>query len=187
MKKILVLIPFLALLVASCTKNKDVVYDHDPVVEWDAATFNAKSAGYPFPLLTRNPLAFGRGVYASAPQGTSGVTADPALTRTIASPNDTVRLRVNLVGPQMTAAQSFSVRVNQTFTTGVEGTHFELIDRTVTIPAGQSFGVARWRVLNPGTPPAGSLPAVNVVFELTPSSEVKVSENYKYIGFSITQ
>jgi hypothetical protein len=186
MKKILVLIPFLALLVASCTKNKDVVYDHDPVVEWDAATFNTKSAGYPFPLLTRNPLGFGRTVYATSPQS-GGTPADPLLTRTIASPNDTVRLRVNLVGAQMNTAQTFAVRVNQTFTTGVEGTHFELIDRTVTIPAGQSFGVARWRVLNPGTPPAGSLPAVNVVFELTPSSEVKVSENYKYIGFSITQ
>jgi hypothetical protein len=126
--------------------------------------------------------------------GTTATPADPTLTRLYVAPannaasnGDTVRMRVNLVGPQMGEAQTFTVSVNQTFTTGVEGTHFVLLDRTVTIPAGQSFGVARWRVLNPGTPPAGSLPAVNVVFELAGNGAVKASENYKFIGYSISQ
>jgi hypothetical protein len=175
MKKIFLLLPMLAILFAACTKNKDVVYNHDPVVEWDAATYTAKSGGLPFPLLTRNQLTYGR----------AALTTDPSLTRSIASPSDTVRLRVNLVGAQMNAAQTFDVRVSQGFTTAIEGTHFQLIDNKVTIPAGESFGYARWKVLNPGAAPAGTLPTVNVVLELVGNGAVKASENYKYVGFNI--
>ncbi|GAB4093871.1 DUF4843 domain-containing protein [Flaviaesturariibacter terrae] len=190
MKKIKALLPLLLVLAtfSSCIKNKDKVYDAQPLVEWDAATYNARTSGYPFPLLTRVPQAYGRNVFTSATA--YGAPADPALTRTYVPPapatsGDTITMRVNLVGPQMDHAQTFSVGVEPNFSTAVEGTHFMLLDRTFTIPANSSFGYVRWRVLNPGAFVAGSIPTVNVVFKLNGNSEVAASENYQYIGWNI--
>jgi len=168
---------------ASCVKNEDTVFTQ-PLVEIDWATYNARTSGYPFTLFTRVPQEPGRGVYNSA-NSYGGI--DPVLARTY---TDTIRMRINLVGPQMSSAQTFQMRVAQEFTTAKEGSattpgaHFELIDKTVTIPANQSYGFARWVVRNPG--PTNNLP-VTVVFQLVGNSAVPVSENFQYIGWSINQ
>ncbi|TCZ71007.1 DUF4843 domain-containing protein [Flaviaesturariibacter aridisoli] len=192
MKQFKAILPLLLAVAtfSACTKNEDKVFDSQPLVEWDAATYNARTSGYPFPLLTRVPQAYGRNVFTSATA--YGAPADPALTRLYVAPapattTDTVTMRVNLVGPQMDHAQTFAVSVEPNFSTAVEGTHYMLIDRTVTIPAHSSFGYARWRVLNPGPLTPGGIPTVNVVFQLSGNSEVLASENYKYIGWGIAQ
>ncbi|RYY41122.1 MAG: hypothetical protein EOO08_03180 [Chitinophagaceae bacterium] len=201
MKKIKALLPLLlaAATFSACTKNEDKVYDSQPLVEWDAATFNARTSGYPFPLLTRVPQAYGRNVFTAATA--YGMPADPALTRLYAplapaTTGDTITMRVNLVGPQMGTAQTFPVTIERNFSTAVEGVHFMLLNpngsaatgsTTVTIPANSSFGYIRWRVLNPGPLAPGGIPTVNVVFTLGSNSEVAASENYKYIGWGIAQ
>ncbi|HUR12110.1 MAG TPA: hypothetical protein VM012_12100, partial [Flavitalea sp.] len=77
----------LVLMVAAtgCIKNEEVVYKRNAVVEFDAATWNSKAAGVNFPILTRVP-----------PYGRAVNTPDPAITRA----SGTIKLRVNLVGPQ---------------------------------------------------------------------------------------
>jgi hypothetical protein len=168
-----------------CKKNEDILFN-EALVEIDWASFNTRTSGYPFTLFTRVPTEPGRGVYNSA--NTYGFT-DPSLTR-LWPTTDTIRMRINLVGKQMPTAQSFEMNVANTFTTAIEGSattpgaHFQLIDRIVTIPTNSSFGFCRWVVRNPGI--TNNLP-VTVVFQLKGNSEVKVSENYQYIGWSITQ
>ena len=185
--KLFILFFSISAVFASCIKNDDTVFTQ-PLVEIDWSTYNARTSGYPFPLLTRVPQEPGRGVITSnLIYGTGAAVTDPVLSRTY---TDTIRMRINLVGPQMSTAQTFQMRVAQEFTTGKEGSattpgaHFELIDKTVTIPANQSFGFARWVVRNPG--PTNNLP-VNVVFQLVGNGAVPVNENYQYIGWSITQ
>lgn len=202
MKKMKAILPLLCAVLsfASCTKNEDKVYDDQPLVEWDAATYNARTSGFPFPLLTRVPQDYGRGVYASAQQsGSTATPADPLLTRTFtpggtATTADTITMRVNLVGRQMDHAQTFRVTVDPNFSTAVEGVHYMLLkpdntatqgSTTVVIPANSSFGYMRWRVLNPGPATPGAIPTVNLVFKLSGNSEVAVSENYQYIGWGI--
>ena len=183
MKRILNIVTVAVVLFsfASCMKKQEIVYERQPIVEWDWATYNARTAGYPFTLLNRVPTAPGRQVYTGTQSG--GASADPALTRTY---TDTIRMRVNLVGPQMGTAQTFPVTVNPTFTTAVAGTHYTLVDNSVTIPANSNFGFVRWVTRNPGTPAAGTLP-VQLVFEIGGNGTVDVSENYKYLGWIIAQ
>ncbi|RYY88753.1 MAG: DUF4843 domain-containing protein [Chitinophagaceae bacterium] len=199
MKKIKSIFPLLLVLAtfSSCVKNEDKVYDAQPLVEFDAATFNARTSGYPFPLLNRVPQAYGRNVFTAATA--YGMPADPPLSRTYsplapATSGDTITMRVNLVGPQMGSDQTFPVTIERNFSTAIEGVHYTLLSpsgaavtgsTTVTIPANSSFGYVRWRVLNPGPAPAGSIPTVNVVFRLGGNGEVAASENYQYIGWNI--
>ena len=169
---------------SSCIKDKNIVFE-SAQVEIDWATYNARSAGYPFPLLTRVPQEPGRGVITSNLIGYPNI--DPSLTRLYASAapfTDTVSMRINLVGRQLSTAQTFTVQVANTFTTAVSGVHYLLVDNTVTIPANSNFGFCRWRVLNPG--PTNGIP-VNLVFELKGNATIPVSENYKYIGWQIAQ
>lgn len=180
-----------ALFFSSCTKQDDPVFDSPTTIELDLATFTARTSGFPFPIVNRVPLAFGRQVYTSTQAG--GAPADPALTRTwlTSNPNaatqrDTVYMRVNLVGPQRSQAQTFTAKVNTSFTTGTEGTHFELVDKTFTIPANSSFGFVRWRVLNPGLPPVPGV-SIQVVFDIVGNSEIKANPNYQTLGWLIAQ
>lgn len=167
----------------ACSKNEDVIYSA-PLVELDWAAYSARTSGYPFTLFTRVPQEPGRGAYNSA-NSYGGI--DPVLNR---SYTDTIRMRVNMVGVQQASAQTFQIKVSPEFTTGLEGgattpgAHFELIDKSVTIPANQSFGFARWVVRNPGI--INNLP-ITVVFQLIGNSAVPVNQNYQYIGWSITQ
>jgi hypothetical protein len=174
---------FAAFSLSSCIKQDDVVFE-GTTVEIDWATYNARTAGFPFPLLIRVPQEPGRGVITSNLSGSS--TIDPALTRTYASTvgTDTITMRVNLVGRQLSTAQTFSMGVASAFTTAVQGVHFALVDNSVTIPANSSFGFFRWRVLNPG--PTNGI-AVNLVFQLRGNGSIPVSENFQYLGWQIGQ
>src|SRR5688500_8280221 len=89
---------FVGLLItlAGCIKNEEVVYQRNPVVEFDAATWNAKASGLNYPILTRVP-----------PVGRAANTNDPSLRRT----SGTITLRVNLVGPQMTTDTEINYEV----------------------------------------------------------------------------
>jgi hypothetical protein len=167
----------ICLFLSSCIKNKDVIWTGS-IVEFDVAAYTTKAGGLPFPLLNRVPTGYGRGLNA---------TLDPAtINRANVAPNDTIRMRVNLVGAQKSSPQVVTVKLAPNFSTAVAGTHFDLLDTQVTIPANSSFGFARWVIRNPG-PPAVTLTAVQVVFELVGNSDVKASENFKYVGWLIQQ
>ena len=165
------------MLLSSCIKNPDIVFS-GANVEFDLATYTTKSGGLPFPLATRVPTGFGRSLNA---------TLDPVFTtRTNVAPNDTVRMRINLVGAQRSSATTVSVKVEPNFSTAVAGVHFDLLDTQVTIPANSSFGFARWVIRNPGAPVVPNT-SVQVVFELTGTADAKASENFKYLGWLISQ
>ena len=169
------LIALFSLVITGCTKLKEPVFT-DGLVEFDAAAYHAKSGGFPFPLLNRVPAGFGRATSAAM---------DPVLTARTTT--DTVRMRINIVGAQRTTAETVSLKVSTTFSTAIEGTHFDLIDKTVTIPANSSFGIARWVIRNPGAPAVGAPATVQVIFELQGNESLKPSENFKYVGWTISQ
>lgn len=192
-KILIILFSFLTLV--SCKKDENIVFD-EAIVEIDWASYTARTSGYPFTLYTRVPTEPGRGVYTAAfsittPLGITTVPADPLLLRTRPI-IDTIRMRINLVGKQQPTAQTFEMTVAPTYTTAIEGTtngtgaHFQLIDRTVTIPANSSFGFCRWVVRNPSSTTTNNIP-VTVVFQLKGNGQTKVNENYQYIGWSIDQ
>lgn len=162
---------------SSCIKNEVPIFTEN-VVEFDLASWTAKSGGNPFPVLTRVPTGYGRALTAAL---------DPVLTtRTVVAPNDTVRMRINVVGPQSSTPQVVNVRVAGNFSTATPGVHFDLLDTQVTIPANSSFGIARWVIRNPGVP---AVPGTSVlaVFELTGNAQFSPSTNFKYLGWLITQ
>jgi hypothetical protein len=167
---------FLALctmiILGSCTKNDLPVYTK-AVVEFDAATWNANSAGRTYPILTRVP-GYNRPVSSS----------DPALTRT--SPG-IKKFRVNLLGRQFEnpVTLQFDLFTGNGGSTAVEGKHFK-ISRTLTIPANQSFGEMEVEILNPGTPPAGQT-SVDILLILNSVEGIESSVNYRVIGLRVAQ
>src|SRR6476619_3108985 len=118
-----------------CVKNEEPVFTA-PVVEMDAAAWNANSVGVTYPILTRMPAA-GRA-------SSSANTADSIITRRSGS----VQLRVNLVGAQRNTATDVTYTVDQTASTAVAGTHYAPLSGTVTIPANSSFGYINIQILN---------------------------------------
>lgn len=89
-------------------------------------------------------------------------------------------LKVNLVGPQQKEDVTIAVEVGAgadvSGTTAVAGVHYQLLTPTVVIPANQSYGYLKYRVLDDNLDPA--LP-VAVRFNLTSTSKGKLSENFK--------
>jgi len=153
---------------SGCIKNE---FGRAPgtFAEFDATTWNANAAGRTYPILTRVP-AFGRAVN----------TGDPLLTKN----SGTIKLRVNLVGPQRTTDTEISYAVDAANTTAVAGTHYAALPGKVTIPANTSFGEINLQLLALGTAPPAT---VDIVLVLTGDAEVKANENYKYIGLRIAQ
>jgi len=93
------------------------------------------------------------------------------------------RYKVNLIGGLKPNAQKVQYRVNTQESTAQEGLHFKLEDNgTFEIPANSSTGEVSINVLD-FPPGAGN---VVLVLELVPSEEIKVSENYKLLGVSIS-
>ena len=153
----------------SCIKNELTVFT-TPVVEFDAASWNANGAGLTYPILTRVP---GYGRVASA--------ADPALTRL--SPG-VKKFRINLLGQQLATDTDVFVVLGAN-TTAVAGRHFNITTGTVKIPAKSSFTEFSVEILNPGT---SSATPVDLNLTLSGgSNNVKISENYKTIGLRISQ
>ncbi|HUR10719.1 MAG TPA: DUF4843 domain-containing protein, partial [Flavitalea sp.] len=137
------------------------------VVEFDAATWNSKAAGVNFPILTRVP-----------PYGRAVNTPDPAITRA----SGTIKLRVNLVGPQFTEDKVFDYEVMASNTTAIAGYHYAPITGKYTIPAKSSFGEITIQLLNPGT--ATGYPK-DLALQLISNPEAYASENYKIIVLRI--
>ena len=153
----------------SCIKNELTVFT-TPVVEFDAASWNANGAGLTYPILTRVP---GYGRVASA--------ADPALTRL--SPG-VKKFRINLLGQQLATDTDIFVVLGAN-TTAVAGRHFNITTGTAKIPAKSSFTEFSVEILNPGT---SSATPVDLNLTLSGgSNNVKISENYKTIGLRISQ
>jgi hypothetical protein len=180
MKKIFFAILGLSLLSMSCC-IKDVLlqFTPDPVIEFDAAGNNAATSPFTYKVLLRHPK-FGR------PETTTGGTADPVLSRTMADP--IVKLRVNLVGPQMSSDQTFTytaiaVTPGSPNLLAVAGTHYTT-SGTFTIPANSSYGEVVVNVLNTGV---SSTSPREVHLELAGNGSIGASENYKRIALRIAQ
>lgn len=167
MKKIfLSIITIATLMISSCIKNDKIVYT-DSELEWDAATYNANAAGVLYPILTR-VAGYGRAV----------VTSDPTITRTSGS----IKFRVNLVGAQRSTPTTINYVILNSVTTAVAGTHFNTSGSFI-IPANSSFGEVQVNVINPGVTSSSK----DLVLELVPTSNIKVSANDKDLGIRIAQ
>lgn len=167
MKKIKIyIIALVALTISSCIKEGNIVYNGIEL-EWDAATYNANAAGVTYPILTR-VAGYGRAV----------VTTDPTITRTSGS----IKFRVNLVGAQRSSPITVNYTVLSSVTTAVAGTHYNT-SGTFTIPANSSFGEVQVDILNPGATSG----MTDLVLELVPTSDIKISANDKDLGIRIAQ
>ncbi|RYE27277.1 MAG: DUF4843 domain-containing protein [Sphingobacteriaceae bacterium] len=167
MKNILLCIMFIATLsFSSCIKSEKIIYT-DSELEWDAATYNANAAGVTYPILTR-VAGYGRAV----------VTSDPTITRTSGS----IKFRVNLVGAQRSTPTTITYVVLNSISTAVAGTHYNTSGSFI-IPANSSFGEVQVDVINPGVT-SGSK---DLVLELVPTSDIKVSANDRDLGIRIAQ
>lgn len=154
------------LVFSSCVKNEEILFT-GLVVEWDGATYNARSSGKEYTLFTRVPL-----------YGGAVNNSQPLITRK----SGTVKLRVNLVGEQRGTATEIGYRVVATETTAVAGTHYTT-GSTVVIPANSSFGEVEVKILD-----AGAAAGVKtLVLELTGNTEIQPSNRHKQIGLSINQ
>lgn len=176
MKRILksyILLFALAVSTIGCIENDPVIFE-GTVAEFDAAVWNTPAAGETYPLLTRVP-GFGRAVSTNS---TAPSTADPVINRS----SGTISFRVNLVGAPATSDQVLDVSVVSEKSTAVSGVHYTP-PTSVTIPAGENFGVLSVPILNPGA----SATPVTLVLQLDGNSSVLPSENYKRIGISIAQ
>ena len=162
-------------MLPSCIKEDVKIFTGATVVEFDAAVFNSATSGFTYPILTR-AAGFGRAISTSL---------DPLITRA----SGTVRLRVNLVGPQSTSAETINYTVISTpVLTGtnqhaVSGTHFTT-SGTTTIPANSSFAEITITIINPGT---SSAVQREVHLELSGNATIKPSENYKNVAIRISQ
>jgi hypothetical protein len=170
MKRLFILSGILSVvLLGSCIKNENPVFEN-PVVEFDAAAYNANAAGLTYPILTRVP-GYGRPVS----------TGDPLLTRT--SPG-IKKFRVNLLGAQLTKASKVFYTVH-TGTTAIEGVHYKKPAGEFTIAENSSFAEIEIEILNPGanTPATRDL----VLLLTSGENEVKSSVNYNIIALRIAQ
>jgi hypothetical protein len=175
MKKIITLILAIITisLMGSCVKNELPVFTA-PVVEFDAASWNANAAGLSFPILSRVP-GYGRAVIST------GATPDPLLTRT--SPG-IKKFRVNLIGQQLPTDTDVYVIHNNVTSTAVAGTHYRSYTPVVKIPANSSYGEVEVEILNPG------VTGVARTLELIVSSGtngVMSNPNYDRIRLNIAQ
>ena len=167
MKKNIITVTILSLFFfTGCIKNDPVIVSA-MVAEFDATAVNANATGLTYPIMGRNP-GYGR----------AANTTDSTLRRYA----QTIRLRVNLVGPQsakdetvgyvlMTASQitRFSMPATITGQTPVAaaatlnvtlaaaGTDFTALSGTLTIPKNSSF------VFSCSSPNLNSVPAIFVI------------------------
>ena len=168
MKKLIIMsFVGISLMMTACIKNEVATFTGNQI-EWDAASWNANAAGLTFPMMARVPIF-----------GFATPTSSPAITRA----TGTVRLRVNLLGPQTGTDRSFSFKFNASESTGLEGTHFSIANKSGVIKANESFGFVDVAILNPGQ----STGSRTVVLELVETADLKPATNYAKIGLSINQ
>jgi len=88
---------FLSFLGSGCIKNPDTLFTGS-LAELDAATWNANSVGVTYPIMNRTP-AFGRALTTACP--------DSTLRRF----SGTIRIRVNMVGPQSSKEETVGFKI----------------------------------------------------------------------------
>ena len=186
----------LAILVfTGCIKNDPVIL-REQLVEFDATSFNNNSLGFAstinFPILGRNP-GFGR----------VSNTSDSTIRRFA----QTLRLRVNLIGPQSSKDETVGFEIfgspiitfNQPATASgqtpsasgatlgifdaVPGVDYALpTSKALTIPANSSFGFLDLQILaSPAAPGTGRF----IGIRLNNTGSLKVSVNFSELGLVI--
>lgn len=193
MKKYISLLTISALLFASCIKNDPVIYTSS-VAEIDPTALNANAAGLTYPIMSR-VVRDGRA---------TSTTADSTLRRYA----QTVRIRINLVGPQSkkdetVGYETFASPVTSfnfpatisgqtpsapaavlAITNAAAGTNYAALPGIVTIPANSSFGFINLSILPTG-PTAGEGRFIGI--RLNASGSIKPSVNYSELGLIIDQ
>jgi hypothetical protein len=180
-------------LFTGCIKNDPVIVT-GAVAEFDATAVNANAAGLTYPILGRNP---GYGRVAN--------TTDSTLRRYA----QTIRLRVNLVGPQsandetvgytlfttlpvttfampatITGQTPAAAAATLNVSLAAAGTDFTALSGTLTIPKNSSFGYLDLPILaKAATAGEGKF----VGFTLNNSGTIKASVNYSQLGLVIDQ
>jgi hypothetical protein len=196
MKKI-VLITAIAVSIiiglTSCIKNEPVLVTGQQV-EFDATSWNANAAGLTYPILTRVP-GYGR----------VSNTTDSTLRRF----SQTIRVRINLVGAQLTIPGTVGYEVTTTapitsfvmpatitgqtpsaisevlaVTNAIAGTHYTTLSGTVNFPVNSSFAFIEIPILRPSaTAAAGSY----IGLKLNNTGSLKPAFNYSELGMVIDQ
>lgn len=194
MKKILIAGFVSLIFFTSCIKQIDKTFQGSTVVEMDPSPLNSANATAGYPVLTRIP-AFGIPLR----------TTDSTLRRL----NGTVRIRINLVGPQSDQSQTVGYKVmdvsplttiafpatatGQTpsaaaatlaVSNAVSGTHYTALSGTCTIPAQSSFGYIDVNIVN-GAATAGQARFLGI--QLDSTGTLKPNPNYNKIGLIIDQ
>jgi hypothetical protein len=182
-----------ALVFSSCIKQIDKTFKGATVVEIDATPLNSVASGQTYPILTR-----------IARHGIPVATADSTLRRL----NGTVRIRLNLVGPQTGTDQTIGYKIfgspitsisfpatatgqtpsraagTLTVSSGVSGTHFAALSGLCTIPANSSFGYIDVAILDAGAT-AGQARFLGI--QLDSAGSLKPNPNYNKLGLVIDQ
>jgi len=195
MKNTLLLTGIICLLIfTSCIKQIDKTFQGNPVAEIDPAVLNSLNATTGYPVLTRIP-AFGIPLR----------TADSTLRRL----NGTVRIRINLVGPQSDQPQTVGYKVitssaltsilfpatatgqipsaasaTLSILDAVAGTHFDALSGSVNIPPQSSFGYIDV-ALKQATATAGQ--GRFLAIQLDSTGSLKPNPNYRIVGLVIDQ
>jgi len=195
MKKIFSIITtavFLSIGIGGCIKNDQIIFE-DRQVEIDATSWNANGAGLTYPIIGRIP---GYGRVAN--------TTDSTLRRL----SGTVRIRLNLIGAQLTKGETVGYELftspittfsmpatiagqtpsapaaTLTVTDAVPGTHFTALSGKVDFPANSSFAFLDIPILNvAATPGAGRFLGI----KLNSSGTLKIAINYSQLGLVIDQ
>ncbi|MEZ4902904.1 MAG: DUF4843 domain-containing protein [Spirosomataceae bacterium] len=92
------------------------------------------------------------------------------------------KAQINLVGPQQATDRTIKVTVEPALSTAVAGTHYKIVNENVTIPANSSFGELQIEILRV---PAQANITFNLVVAIEGSADIKPSENYKRLGWTI--
>jgi hypothetical protein len=176
-----------------CIKNDPVLVEGRQV-EFDATSWNANAAGLTYPIIPRIP---GYGRVAS--------TADSTLRRY----PQTVRIRINLIGAQLTSPETVGYEVTTTspitsitmpttitgqtpaasaatlvVSNAVAGTHYTTLSGNLTFPINSSFAFLDIPILSPAAT-AGE--ARYIGLKLNNNGSLKAAVNYSELGLVIDQ
>ena len=182
------------LALSSCIKQIDKTFQGQTVVEIDPTVLNSANATAGYPVLTRIPA-----------EGIPLRTADSTLRRL----NGIIRVRLNLVGPQLDQAQTIGYKIltaspitsvsfpatatgqspsaaaaTLTVTNAVAGTHYTALSGSCTIAPKSSYGYIEIPIINGGAT-AGQARFLGI--QLDSSGTLKPNPNYNKIGLAIDQ
>jgi hypothetical protein len=176
-----------------CIKNDPVLVEGRQV-EFDATSWNSNAPGLTYPIMGRNP-GYGR----VANTGDSTLRRYP----------QTLRIRINLIGAQLTSTETVGYEVTTTspvnsfampttitgqtpaaaaatllVSNAVAGTHYTTLSGTLTFPINSSFAFLDIPILNPG---ATLGEGRYIGLKLNNNGSLKAAVNYSELGLVIDQ